>query len=108
MTLKDFEMRGSAAEVGMTGQVDLAKETQALRVRVVPQIGDTASTALLFVNPFLFFPAAIAQRILKDPLGHIFAFNYSVTGSWADPKIERTRVDAQPKDEAPGPEGAKQ
>ncbi len=107
MTLKDFEMRGSAAEVAMTGQVDLAKETQALRVRVVPQLGDTASTALLFVNPFLFFPAAIAQRILKDPLGHIFAFNYAVTGSWADPKIERTRVDAQPlREDAPG--GAQQ
>jgi uncharacterized protein (TIGR02099 family) len=105
MTLKDFEMRGAAAEVGMTGQVDLAKETQALRVRVVPQLGDTASTALLFVNPFLFFPAAIAQRILKDPLGHIFAFNYAVSGSWADPKIERTRVDAQPVREEALPDG---
>ncbi len=96
MTLKDFEMSGSSAEVEMTGRVDLVRETQALNVRVVPQIGDTASTALLFVNPFLFFPAAIAQRILKDPLGHIFAFNYSVTGSWDDPKIERTAVNARP------------
>jgi uncharacterized protein (TIGR02099 family) len=106
MQLKDFQMRGSAADVDMSGQVDLARETQALRVRVVPQIGDTASTALLFVNPFLFFPAAIAQRILKDPLGHIFAFNYSVSGSWADPKIERTRVEAQPLPE-PAPEGGR-
>ncbi|HYD57396.1 MAG TPA: YhdP family protein [Burkholderiales bacterium] len=96
LTLKDFNMRGSAADVTMTGQVDLAKETQALNVRVVPQLGDTASTALLFVNPFLYFPAALAQRILKDPLGHIFAFNYAVSGSWTDPKIERTSVNAQP------------
>jgi uncharacterized protein YhdP len=95
MTLRDFDMRGSAADVDMKGKVDLVHETQALNVRVVPQLGDTASTALLFVNPFLFFPAAIAQRILKDPLGHIFAFNYNVTGSWADPKVERTRIDAQ-------------
>jgi uncharacterized protein (TIGR02099 family) len=96
LTLKDFEMDGPAAAVQMSGSVDLARETQALSVRVVPQIGDTASTALLFVNPFLFFPAAIAQRILKDPLGHIFAFNYAITGSWDDPKIERTAVNARP------------
>jgi uncharacterized protein (TIGR02099 family) len=102
MTLKEFDMRGAAAEVDMTGQVDLVNETQALSVRVIPQLGDTASTALLFVNPFLFFPAAIAQRILKDPLGHIFAFNYSVTGSWVDPKMERTRVEAQPLPEGSG------
>src|SRR5690606_13013521 len=93
---KAFEMRGSAARVTMTGQVDLVKETQALQVRVVPQLGDTASTALLFVNPFLYFPAALAQRILKDPLGHIFAFDYAVSGSWTDPKIERTGVNAEP------------
>ena len=99
MTLKDFGMRGSAAEVEMGGQVDLARETQALNVRVIPQLGDTASTALLFVNPFLYFPAALAQRILKDPLGHIFAFNYAVSGSWADPKIERTGVNARPVDD---------
>jgi uncharacterized protein YhdP len=96
MTLQDFSMRGASAQVEMTGQVDLARETQALNVRVIPQLGDTASTALLFVNPFLYFPAALAQRILKDPLGHIFAFNYAVSGSWADPKIERTAVNASP------------
>jgi len=43
-----------------------------------------------------------AQRILKDPLGHIFAFHYSISGSWADPKVERTGVNAEPI------EGAKQ
>lgn len=100
MTLKEFGMRGSSAEVEMRGQVDLAREMQALNVRVIPQLGDTASTALLFVNPFLYFPAALAQRILKDPLGHIFAFHYAVTGSWADPKIERTSVNARPIDGA--------
>jgi uncharacterized protein (TIGR02099 family) len=95
MTLKDFNMRGSAAEVDMEGEVDLAKETQNLRVRVIPSLGDSASAVLAFVNPFLFFPVAIAQRILKDPLGHIFAFNYTITGSWADPKVEKRAVEAR-------------
>ncbi len=95
MTLKDFKMSGSAADVDMSGKVDLAHETQDLHVRVVPQLGDTASTALVLVNPLLFFPAAIAQKILKDPLGHIFAFNYSITGTWSDPKVAKRGVEAE-------------
>jgi len=95
MTVKEFKMRGSAAEVDMTGEVDLAKETQNLHVKVVPSLGDSASNVLAFLNPLLAFPAAIAQRILKDPLGHIFAFQYSITGSWTDPKVAKTGVAAQ-------------
>jgi uncharacterized protein (TIGR02099 family) len=102
LALNDFEMEGSAAKVFMSGQVDLARETQDLSVRVMPALGDTASTVIAILNPLLLFPAAIAQRILKDPLGHIFAFHYSISGSWADPKVERTGVNAEPI------EGAKQ
>jgi uncharacterized protein YhdP len=96
MTLKEFSMRGSAAQVAMTGEVDLAKETENLKVRVIPSLGDSASTAIALINPLLVFPAAIAQKILKDPLGHIFAFDYSITGTWADPKVAKTRVAAEP------------
>jgi uncharacterized protein (TIGR02099 family) len=94
MAIKEFRMRGSAAQVEMSGEVDLAKETQNLRVRVVPSLGDSASTVLAFLNPLLVFPAALAQRILKDPLGHIFAFDYSITGTWADPRVAKMGVNA--------------
>jgi len=103
MTLKDFKMKGSSAEVEMSGEVDLARETQNLKVRVVPSLGDTASAVLAVINPLVFFPAVIAQRILKDPLGHIFSFNYAVSGSWADPKVEKTRVEARPVSEVQVP-----
>jgi uncharacterized protein YhdP len=49
---------------------------------------------LAFLNPLLVFPAALAQRILKDPLGHIFAFDYSITGAWVDPKVAKMGVNA--------------
>jgi uncharacterized protein YhdP len=103
MTLKDFKMSGSAAQAEMSGEIDLARETQSLRVRVIPSLGDTASAVLAVINPLVFFPAVIAQRILKDPLGHIFSFNYAVSGSWADPKVEKTRVDARPVTELQSP-----
>jgi uncharacterized protein (TIGR02099 family) len=94
MAIKEFRMHGSAAQVEMSGEVDLANETQNLRVRVVPSLGDSASTVLAFLNPLLVFPAALAQRILKDPLGHIFAFDYSITGAWVDPKVAKMGVNA--------------
>ena len=82
-------MRGSAADVEMTGEADIAHETQELRVRVVPSLGDSAALGLGIVNPVAGVAAAIAQRILKNPLGQIFAYDYAVSGSWADPKVEK-------------------
>jgi uncharacterized protein YhdP len=87
--LKEFRMRGSAADVEMSGQVDLARETQELRVRVLPSLSDSAALGVALVNPVAGVAAAIAQRILKNPLGQIFAFDYNVTGSWSDPKVEK-------------------
>jgi uncharacterized protein (TIGR02099 family) len=85
--VKGLRMRGPAAEVEMTGEVDLANETEDLRVRVLPGLGDTAALGVALVNPVAGVAAAIAQRILKNPIGHIFAYDYSVTGTWSDPKV---------------------
>jgi len=71
----------------MTGEVDLANETENLRVRILPSLGDTAALGVALVNPVAGVAAAIAQRILKNPIGHIFAYDYSVSGSWTDPKV---------------------
>jgi uncharacterized protein (TIGR02099 family) len=104
MLVKDFRMRGSSAQVEMSGEVDLAQETQNMRVRVIPSLGDSASTVIALLNPLLAIPAAIAQKILKDPLGHIFAYDYSVTGGWGDPKVAKLGVEAReagPKDASP-------
>ena len=98
LTTEDFDMRGAAARVSMTGDIDLARETQALKLRVVHALGDTAAAAvtlLLNVNPVTGLGALIAQRILKDPLGQIFAFEYTVTGTWSDPKVERAQVETR-------------
>jgi uncharacterized protein YhdP len=31
----------------------------------------------------------LAQRLLKNPLGQIFAYEYTVIGTWSDPKVRR-------------------
>ena len=96
LTTDDFRMKGAAALVTMNGTVDLARETQNLRMRIVPSLGDGASTiaTLALANPALGLIATVLQRLLKDPLGQIFALEYNVTGGWSDPKVERTKVDA--------------
>jgi uncharacterized protein (TIGR02099 family) len=89
MGIQEFRMRGSAADVQMSGSADLVRETQDLKVRVVPSLGDTASTAVAIANPVAGAAALLAQRLLKDPLGRIFAFEYGVTGNWSDPKVAK-------------------
>ena len=92
MNTKDFKMRGPAAEVDLVGAADLDRETQNLRVRVVPALGDSASTIVGLLNPVYGVASLIAQKLLKNPLGNIFAFEYSVTGKWVDPKVEKIGV----------------
>jgi len=90
-TTSDFAMTGPSASVSISGTANLAQETQDLRVRVVPSIGDSAAVAagIALVNPVIGLGALVAQRVLKDPIGQMLAFEYRVTGSWEDPKVER-------------------
>jgi uncharacterized protein YhdP len=91
---QDFRMRGSAADVVMKGQADLARETQDLRVRVTPKLGDSAATVVGIINPVAGIVTFLGQRVLKDPLGQMFAFEYGITGSWADPQVAKLKPTA--------------
>lgn len=96
---EDFKMLGSAAEVQMRGETDLARETQDMRVRVLPSVGGGASTVAGFLaGPVVGLGSLLAQKVLKDPLGQIFASEYSVTGTWSDPKV--ARISAAPAAES--------
>ncbi len=98
----DFKMRGSAAEVDMSGETNLARETQQLRVRVVPSLGDSASTLISVLGgPIAGVATMLAQRLLRNPLGQIFSYEFAVSGTWADPKVEK--LASVPK---PLPDGA--
>ena len=98
-TTDNLRITGPAARINMRGQVDLARETQALRVKVNPQISDTVSVAgALIGGPIAGLAAFIAQKLLKDPLDQIAAYEYDVTGTWADPvvvKVEPSQVAPQ-------------
>ncbi len=101
LSTRNFQMRGPVAQVSMSGDVDLVRETQNLHARVVPSLGGSLSSIAAFlVNPVFGLGTLVVQRILKDPFGQIFAVEYTVTGSWSDPKVERLKVVAPVADPA--------
>ena len=85
----DMKLTGAAAKVTMTGQVDLNRETQNLKVRIMPTIGDNVSLLSFAAGPVVGVGVLLANKILSDPLDKLVSFEYNVSGSWADPKVEK-------------------
>lgn len=86
----DFKIEGSAAKVIMKGQVDLSRETQNLRVRIFPTVGNTASLLSAFAaGPAVGIGVFIANKLLREPLDKLVSFEYNVTGSWASPNVQK-------------------
>ena len=86
----NLRMRGVQAAVLMEGQADIARETQDLRVVVVPEINaGTASLAYAAINPAVGLGTFLAQMFLRRPLTEAGTREFHVSGPWADPKVER-------------------
>ena len=95
----DFKMTSVAAIVLMSGDVDLAHETQNLKVVVLPDLsGGMGSVVAIIagINPIVSLATYLAQRVLKDPISKAFSFEYAVSGTWADPKIARIQLSKTP------------
>jgi uncharacterized protein YhdP len=89
-TADNFRMAGPAARVVMTGDVDLVRETQKLRVKVIPHLSEgVALGASLVGGPVAGVATFLAQKILKDPIERLIAFDYNVSGSWSDPLVTK-------------------
>ena len=89
MATKELQIQGPSAKVLMSGTVNLGAETQNLKVRVQPAVGESIAVGTMIANPVAGAVVWAAQKLFKDPLDQAFAFEYAVTGSWADPKVEK-------------------
>lgn len=96
-----LQIDGPAAHVVMRGEADLARETQRLRVNVQPELGGTAALGIGLINPVAGVATLLAHRILQNPLNQMFGFDYLVTGSWDDPKVEKLSRAAAAETPAP-------
>lgn len=104
---EDFRMEGVAAEVTMKGEVNLAAETQELDIHVRPQLSGAAAVAAgaLVVSPLVGVAALLVQKALGDPVEQAASRDYRVTGSWANPQVER--IKREPEQPAALPKGGR-
>lgn len=91
MRTEDLLIRGPAARIQMRGSANVENETQDLRVTVQPTLSESVAigAAAGLINPVAGVVAYVAQKALSDPIERLFAFDYAITGSWDDPKVEK-------------------
>lgn len=86
----NLQMKGLTAAVLMDGTADLSRETQDIKVVVVPEINaGTASLIATAINPAIGLGSFLAQWFLRRPLMEAATQEFHVDGSWVDPKIQR-------------------
>jgi uncharacterized protein (TIGR02099 family) len=90
LSTRDFVMAGPAARVTMTGDVNLAAETQNLRVRIAPSLSEGVSLAgSVLGGPVVGAAALFMSKALQDPVGQLASVEYNVAGTWADPVVSK-------------------
>ena len=105
----NLQMKGVNAAVLMDGTADLSRETQDIKVVVVPEINaGTASLIATAINPAVGLGSFLAQLFFRRPLIEAATQEFHVDGSWIDPKIRRvdrrapTTVGAEPNSASNG------
>ncbi|MEN9985720.1 MAG: hypothetical protein RI925_1222, partial [Pseudomonadota bacterium] len=91
VTIRDMKMIGPAANVALSGRADLGRDRQQLRVTVEPHLSESVAlaTGAALLNPLIGMAALAAQKVLQDPVGKLFAYDYEITGSLSAPVIRK-------------------
>ena len=86
----NLQMKGVNAAVLMDGSADIARETQNIKVVVVPEINaGTASLIATVINPAVGLGTFLAQYFLRRPLIQATTQEFHIDGSWTDPRIAK-------------------
>ncbi len=86
----NLQIKGVSAAVLMEGVADIKDETQDLRVLIVPEINaGTAALVATAINPAIGLGAFVAQWLLSKPVNKAATQELRITGSWAEPKVEK-------------------
>ncbi len=100
----NLQMKGVNAAVLMEGKADIARETQDLRVVVVPEINaGTASLVAAAINPAIGLGTFLAQVFLREPLARATTQQFQIDGTWADPKVTKLERQARSATGDPNP-----
>ena len=96
---KQFTMILDQARVAMTGQINVAKETQDLRITIFPTIDATAGSLAAFaINPIIGLGAVLGQYLITNQINRTMQTDYLVQGSWENPEVIPLDQKGQPLD----------
>ncbi len=95
----NLQIEGVNAVVKMEGSADIARETQQLKVLILPQLnaGGASVVAGLAINPVVGLTAYLAQWLLSSPLSKANIQEFAIDGSWSEPRVTRIEVPASGK-----------
>lgn len=95
---QNLRMTGLNALILMEGSADIVKESQNLRVVVVPEVSATGiSLAYAAINPAVGLGSLIAQWLLSGPLAEAATREYLIEGSWTEPTVKEVKHKASAK-----------
>ena len=96
---KQFTMGLDQARVAMTGQINIPKQTQDLRVTIFPTIDATAGSLAAFaINPIVGLGALVGQYLITNQINRNLQSDYLVQGSWDKPEVIPLDQKGQPID----------
>jgi uncharacterized protein YhdP len=96
---QEFNMNLDQARVAMSGQINIPKQTQDLRITIFPTIDATAGSLAAFaINPIVGLGALVGQYLLTSQINRGLQSDYLVQGSWEDPEIIPLDQKGQPID----------
>ena len=103
----NLQMKGVNAAVLMEGQADIVKETQSIKVVVIPEINaGSASLIATAINPVVGLSTFLAQVLLRRPLIEAATQQFLVDGTWIDPRVTRIERKTPPATNPAQPEVA--
>ncbi|WP_296542084.1 YhdP family protein [Rhodoferax sp.] len=87
----NLQMKGVNAAVLMEGGADIARETQDLKVVVIPEINAGTASLLLatVINPAIGLGTFLAELFLRRPMIESATQEFHIDGSWAEPQITK-------------------
>ena len=93
----NLQMKGVNAAVLMEGQADIGKETQRIKVVVIPELNaGSASLIATAINPVVGLSTFLAQVLLRRPLIEAATQQFLVDGTWLDPRVTRVERTTSP------------
>jgi hypothetical protein len=96
---KQFTMSLDQARVAMTGQINVPKQTQDLRITIFPTIDATAGSLAAFaINPIVGLGALVGQYLITNQINRNLQSDYLVQGSWDKPEVIPLDQKGQPID----------